>query len=427
MSKGISLLENPIRVSTPFIKVTIGDYTFGVFKQNNNITKNSDGSYRLTSQFTYPNYIQSLQIVKVNGQVNQYTLVLRYPITENNDPNFFDKVFSSVSKTRKIIFSYGDLSAPTFLYKNEEAIILDIKNNFDINSAVIQYNISAVSTCKLATASVFNFTGPEFTGDKKPSDIIKTLLRQNSKYGLLDVFSGMRNMDLVESMGLIKSDDCIVTLQNKQNINILDYLRYLVSNMRRSPSLSDKSLYKLVVVDDTSDVLGGPYFKVINTNESSDSLDTYQLDIGYPSNNVVTSFNIDNNESYSLLYEYSKKLNTNEYVSRIDDNGNISSIYSPNITSNNDIQLTNSNDLNWWKNVTQYPISATVTLKGLLRPAILMSKVRLSVLFYGKAHISSGEYIINKQVDTIDGNGCWTTLNLVRVDGDGTRNFTDNV
>lgn len=427
MSKGISLLENPIRVSTPFIKVTIGDYTFGVFKQDNNITKNSDGSYRLTSQFTYPNYIQSLQIVKVNGQVNQYTLVLRYPIDENNDPNFFDKVFSSVSKTRKIIFSYGDLSAPKFLYKNEEAIILDIKNNFDINSAVIQYNISAVSTCKLATASVFNFTGPEFTGDKKPSDIIKTLLRQNSKYGLLDVFSGMRNMDLVESMGLIRSDDCIVTLQNKQNINILDYLRYLVSNMRRSPSLSDKSLYKLVVVDDTSDVLGGPYFKVINTNESSDSLDTYQLDIGYPSNNVVTSFNIDNNESYSLLYEYSKKLNTNEYVSRIDDNGNISSIYSPNITSNNDIQLTNSNDLNWWKNVTQYPISATVTLKGLLRPAILMSKVRLSVLFYGKAHISSGEYIINKQVDTIDGNGCWTTLNLVRVDGDGTRNFTDNV
>ena len=427
MSKGISLLENPIRVSTPFIKVTIGDYTFGVFKQNNNITKNSDGSYRLTSQFTYPNYIQSLQIVKVNGQVNQYTLVLRYPITENNDPNFFEKVFSSVSKTRKIIFSYGDLSAPKFLYKNEEAIILDIKNNFDINSAVIQYNISAVSTCKLATASVFNFTGPEFTGDKKPSDIIKTLLRQNSKYGLLDVFSGMRNMDLVESMGLIRSDDCIVTLQNKQNINILDYLRYLVSNMRRSPSLSDKSLYKLVVVDDTSDVLGGPYFKVINTNESSDSLDTYQLDICYPSTNVVTSFNIDNNESYSLLYEYSKKLNTNEYVSRIDDNGNISSIYSPNITSNNDIQLTNSNDLNWWKNVTQYPISATVTLKGLLRPAILMSKVRLSVLFYGKAHISSGEYIINKQVDTIDGNGCWTTLNLVRVDGDGTRNFTDNV
>ena len=58
MSKGISLLENPIRVATPFIKVTIGDYTFGVFNQNNSITKNSDGSYRITSQFKYPNYIQ---------------------------------------------------------------------------------------------------------------------------------------------------------------------------------------------------------------------------------------------------------------------------------------------------------------------------------------------------------------------------------
>ena len=29
--KDISLLENPIRVTTPFIKVQIGDYIFGVF------------------------------------------------------------------------------------------------------------------------------------------------------------------------------------------------------------------------------------------------------------------------------------------------------------------------------------------------------------------------------------------------------------
>lgn len=427
MAKNISLLDNPIRVSTPFIKVTIGDYTFGIFSQSNKVKRNSDGTYKVDSVFQYPNYIQSLQIVKINGQVNQYTLVIRYPITSDNDPNFFEKVFSSVSKSRKITFSYGDLSAPKFLYKDEEAVILDIKNNFDINAAVIQYNISAVSSCKLTGASAFNFTGPEFTGYKQPSSIIKKILRQNSKYGLLDVFPGMRNMDLVESMGLIKSDDCFVNLQGKKNINVLDYIKYLVDSMRKTPSSTDKSLYAMVVIDDTSDIFGGPYFKVINRNDSSDSLDTYQIDIGYPSNNIITSFSIDNNESYSLLYEYSKKLNNNEYISRIDDDGNMSQIYSPNITSNNDYQITNSNDLNWWQNVTQYPISATITLKGLLRPAILMSKVRLSVLFYGKAHISSGEYIINKQVDTIDSNGCWTTLNLLRVDGDGTRNFKELV
>ena len=47
-----------------------------------------------------------------------------------------------------------------------------------------------------------------------------------------------------------------------------------------------------------------------------------------------------------------------------------------------------------------------------------MSKLKLNVLFYGKAHISSGTYIITKQIDTIKSDGCWTTLNLVRIAGD---------
>lgn len=419
--KNISLLENPIRVSTPFVRVQIGDYTFGVFSKEKGSEKTSEGVYKIY-HFTYPNYVQSLQVTKINGQVNQYNLTLKYPITQSNDPNYFEKVFSTVSKSRKIVFSYGDLSAPKFLYKNEEAIILDIKNNFDINSAVITYTISAVSSCKLSYASAFNFTSPEFVGNHQPSTLIKKILKINSVYGLLDVFTGMRDSNLVESKGLIASDDMIVSLQPQRNMSVLDYLHYLVSSMRNA---SDKSLYSMVVIDDTSDIFGGPYFKVINAEENSDTLDTYVLDIGFPSSNVVTSFNIDNQESYSVLYNYSKSLNTNEYVTRISDDGEEREIYSPNITSKNEEQITRSVDINWWKNVTQYPISATVQIKGVLRPSILMSKVRLNVLFYGKPHISSGTYIINKQVDTIDMNGCWTTLSLVRVSGDESN--TNNV
>lgn len=419
----ISLLENPIRVATPFIKVIIGDYTFGVFEHSNSgVKRDSTGVYQIHS-FKYPNYIQGLEITRINGQVNQYRLTIRYPITPESDPNFFEKVFSSVSKSRKITFSSGDLSAPRFMYRNEEAIILQVTNQFDINSAVIQYNVTAVSSCKLAMAGAYNFVSSEYTGYHQPSEVIKRILRDNTQFGLLDVFSGMRNMDLVESLGLIQSDDQIVNLEPKTNINVLEYLKYLVDNMQTQDG---SSVYTMVVIDDTSDVLGGPYFKVTNAVRSGDSLDTYVLDIGYPSSNVVTQFNIDNNESYTLLYDYSKSINTNEYITRIDDAGEEISVYSPNITSNNDQQITHSNDLTWWRNVTQYPISASITLKGLLRPAILMSKVRLNVLFYGKAHISSGEYIINKQVDHIDGNGCWTTLNLVRVGSDD-RNFDPTV
>lgn len=423
MSREISLLQNPIRVSTPFIKVIIGDYTFGVFKHSEDVKKDNNGVYRIHS-FQYPNYIQSLNVVKINGKVNTYELVIKYPITESNDPNFFEKVFSSVSKSRKIVFTYGDLSAPKFMYKKEEALITNVNNSFDLNSSVIIYTVSAVSSCALATAGGFNFVTSEYVGLHQPSSIIKRLLRNNSQFGLLDIFSGMKNMNLVESLGLIQSDDKIVELNAKTNINILDYLQYLVESMRKSSS--ESGIYKLVVMDDTSDVLNGPYFKVVSASASGDSLDTYSLDIGFPSDNVVTSFSINNNESFSILYNYSKSLNTNEYVTRIQDDGTEVKIYSPNISSTNDEQLTYSNDATWWENVTQYPITASVTLKGLLRPAILMSKVRLNVLFYGKAHISSGQYIINKQVDTINSEGCWTTLSLVRIGGDK-QNFKENV
>lgn len=423
MSREISLLQNPIRVSTPFIKVIIGDYTFGVFKHSEDVKKDNNGVYKIHS-FQYPNYVQSLKVVKINGKVNTYELTIKYPITESNDPNFFEKVFSSVSKSRKIVFTYGDLSAPKFMYKKEEALITNVNNSFDLSGSTITYIVSAVSSCALATAGGFNFVTSEYVGLHQPSSIIKRLLKNNSQFGLLDIFSGMKNMNLVESLGLIQSDDKIVELNAKTNINILDYLQYLVESMRKSSN--ESGIYKLVVMDDTSDVLSGPYFKVVSASASGDSLDTYSLDIGFPSDNVVTSFSINNNESFSILYNYSKSLNTNEYVTRIQDDGTEVKIYSPNISSTNDEQITYSNDATWWENVTQYPITASVTLKGLLRPAILMSKVRLNVLFYGKAHISSGQYIINKQVDTINSEGCWTTLSLVRIGGDK-QNFKENV
>lgn len=97
----------------------------------------------------YPNYIQSLDITKINGQVNQYSLSISYPVTQIDDPNFFEKVFSSVSKTRKIVFSYGDMSMPTYIYRDEEAIITKIKTQFDLQGGAIKYVVEAVSSAAL--------------------------------------------------------------------------------------------------------------------------------------------------------------------------------------------------------------------------------------------------------------------------------------
>lgn len=419
----VSLLDNPILVQTPFIKVTIGDYVFGIFHSSTEIKKDTESGVYIIQNIQYPNYIQALTVQKLNGQVNQYTLHLNYPITPNSDPNFIDKVLSKVQKSRKMILSYGDLSAPAYLYKEEETLIIDVQANVNLKSGVLQYQIQAVSSAKLGQACAFNFINAEFTGMHKPSDIIKKILKNNPKYGLLDLFSGMRDEALIRSNKLIADDDIIVYLEPQYNMTPLDYLRYLVKNMRRS--IDDTGVYIFEIVDDISNIFNGPYFKVVHTDAAGDSLDTYDLVIGYPNNTAVTDLTIANNEGYSIFFSYSKELNTSEYVQRIEDNGDISEIYAPVISSDNKESITHSNDISWWNNVTQYPISVTIKLKGLLRPAVLMSKVRLTVLFYGQEYIASGLYIINKQEDSIStSEGFFTTLNMVRIDG---ANISDKI
>ena len=79
----------------------------------------------------------------------------------------------------------------------------------------------------------------------------------------------------------------------------------------------------------------------------------------------------------------------------------------------------NEGDSTWWTKVTQYPIEASITLKGLLRPAVLMQYVKINVWYFGRKHLLSGYYIITSQEDRIDVNsGYWSTLGLLRVGAD---------
>ena len=100
--KEIDLLSNLARVQIPWVKVTIGDiFTFGVFDRHNRALVSSDKAiYTKAFDIEYPNYIQSLKIKKINGQINKYSLVISYPITQFDDPNFFEKVFSKAGQGR---------------------------------------------------------------------------------------------------------------------------------------------------------------------------------------------------------------------------------------------------------------------------------------------------------------------------------------
>ena len=128
-----NILAPAARIQVPWIKAVIGNYTFGVFTKTAKTAIGEDGQYFTTYNVQYPNFVKSLSVKKINGQVNQYTLNIVYPVRQNDDPNFFEKVFSSVSRTRKIIFTYGDAETPAYVYKNEEAIITKVSQSFNLH------------------------------------------------------------------------------------------------------------------------------------------------------------------------------------------------------------------------------------------------------------------------------------------------------
>lgn len=422
-----SLLSDYNRIQIPWIKVTIGNYTFGVYSRSKS-TKNLDGFYE-NFDVVYPNYVQRLDITKINGQVNQYTLQIAYPVTVNDDPNFFEKVFSSVSNSRRIVFSYGNIAMPNSIYKDEEAIITNITTTFSLETSTINYTVSATSVSTLGFSG--SITRINDGSLHKPSDLIKDLFKDSST-GLQKIFRGM-TIDNLDK--LIDGGDQAVEIESKINISVMDYISYLVSCMIPDGSVAgDRSnaIWILTIHDETiydqayetsgtaNDLLAsGPYFKVTKTTHLGNHSDAYNVDIGYNTSTLVSQFSLNNNQNYSIYYDYQGELTQEKYVRRLNGNGVWEDVLSPGLTSKNEMFKVRPEDRSWWTKITKYPIKATITIQGLLRPAVLMSYLRLNVIFPGgHKHISSGLYIITSQKDSISGAGYKTTLELTKIDGD---------
>ena len=425
-----SLLTSTVRVEVPFIQVDIGGYTFGVYEGEAK-GQNTAGRYH-TIKSKYPNYVQSMTVKKINGTVNTYTLVFKYPVTPDVDPNFFEKVFSSVSLTRKMTITYGDYNLINFIYHQEEAIIIKVTTDFDIRSSVITYTVSAVSNTKLTLSTCYTFPG--FTG--KPSSKIKEVILNNSRYHLLEVFTGMDSSNIDE---LIEQDDLSCTVPTMTNISALDYLakltNYMVPVGTNNKSVLASSVYNIATFEEYTqytDHLGstvtkypskgkleGPYLRVQKVQKDLNvlsSLCTYQVDVGYPTANLVTGFRLGEDSNWSIYYNYAMNNGNTDTVEYINDKGQVESKYSPLLVGSQ--YYLRDSDRSWWTKVTGFPVKATLTIKGLLKPAILMTYLKLNVWFYGNKHISSGYYLITSQEDSISQSGISTTLGLTRVMGE---------
>ena len=68
-----SIVSAQNRVESPFIIVKIGKYTFGACSDMASRQK-----MKQVMKVTFPNYMQAINIVKVNGAVNTYSINMEY-------------------------------------------------------------------------------------------------------------------------------------------------------------------------------------------------------------------------------------------------------------------------------------------------------------------------------------------------------------
>jgi hypothetical protein len=214
---------------------------------------------------------------------------------------------------------------PSYVYKDEEAIITGVSQQFNLETGTISYTVKAVSSCVVGTTGSFTFVSP---GIEKPSTIIKNIFK-NPAYGLKNLFKGMNNSILD---ALLEGDDMAVEISTKTNVSPLDYITYLVSCMIPEGSTVNnlsKSMYILTIHDDTvydksfNDTLslGGPYFKVTKTHNSIQQADAYEVDIGFNNSTIVTQFSINEDENFAIYYDYNSTLQPETYTRRLNNQG----------------------------------------------------------------------------------------------------------
>ena len=385
-------------VESPFIELTVGGVTFGTYKRSKTLN-------------SYPNYVQSLEVSKTNGTINQYKINLIHQVSPGDNPNYISELLSN-NGFEKIHISYGD-SNSGYYFKDIEALLINVNTSFNFTNNLIQYSLEATSLSYLTATTKLNFSSKK----AKPSSVIMGLLKDKNNL-LTDYFSGMSDLQKVNQLGLIPTNDKEVQINAVKNKNIVEYITYLVSLMENeNDEIANKSTYYLVVNDEIYEGLGNTFRikEIISDSKKINEL-VYEVDLGYPDDNMVFDFSVNTNYGWSAAMETSSKISS--YMYDINSFGDINRIKSNALLKSGLTTSEFQTDKNTWKQLTRFPISATLTIKGLMSPIMLLTYVKVNNYYFGNKRITSGMYIVTEQKDYISGNGCRTTLGLTRVASD---------
>lgn len=377
-------------VEAPYVEIAIKGIVFGGYKAGK-----------------YPNYVKSLDIVKTNGSINEYTINLIHQIRPGDNPNYIDNALSSI-KYNEIQIIYGNANTGA-IFNDSKAMITNITTKFDFTNCNINYIISATSLSALSASE--KYTYPEVTD--KPSNIIRNQLYGEDNSPLLQAFPGMKNQAEMEKEGFLPTTDKEVTIEKVENITPVAYLNKLVDAMENKVKTAEDKIRTSLYLLATKDTAEGATFEVkeVKTSQVVSNVPfVYEATVGYPDDNFIFDFKVETDFSWASTYK--SNLGLEQYNYDIDFNGDIKkntkiSSYGQEMSGNN-----------LWEDLTKFPIMAKLNIRGLLQASLLLQYIKINVVMFGRKRISSGIYIVTEQRDQLGGGGFTTELSLLRVAGD---------
>lgn len=233
------------------------------------------------------------------------------------------------------------------------------------------YTIAYVVKCTSNAVSIAGLTYYFPKKVAKPSSLIWNLVSHGNNYGLHEAFPGLFTDNTSKSdlyTALANLGDKAVTIEAQENMNPVSYISYLVSCMVPEGTKDGitTAAYYMNVLDNSK----GTTFTVNRIDAGCaipDNYNVYEVDIGYPdlnnNSNVIYSFGLNNDSSWSLLYNYGSQTDLSDTIYKIDDTGSLFTEKSQNMFTRNKTYTQSSKQMAWWSNMTQFPVTATLKLK----------------------------------------------------------------
>ena len=395
------------------IKIRYGDANTGTYFQENeamvtNVTMNRN--------YVSMNISYTIDATSEGELIKTYTT--NFPAVTDKPSNILRKLIYDSGEISKIILEAFPgmknrelVESNNLIPTNDAAVSLDAQKNCTVLD-YINYVVGNIS-------NKFQYSA-DFTEDvfrkivEKENDLLDKFKQGSSKSTNLwmDVYNKVKNIFFGSDSSTEEptSQPTSSTVEEEEN----QLAQRVVQIINDTTDTIRNSLYYVTYND--ADELNpyGAYLKVTEVKANVDAYAVsnriYEITVGYP-DDLVFDFSVESTDSWELLYK--NQVKATEYFYTILDNGDVAKYYSPSISSSTHAMSELSK--NWWTQMVRFPVSASLTLRGLMKPIMLMDYVRINVLFYGQQHLVSGVYTITGQTDSLSGSGYRTTLSLVRV------------